>query len=78
VLPVPVRPRHGEAFTRIAALARHAADDPEARAEIHGRSGRMYGLDLEAFTHVLRSFPLVAPAERDAALRAFLGLEDAI
>jgi hypothetical protein len=70
-LPVPRPGRESIAFRRMAALARVADHDVEARAEIHARSAAAYGLDRGDFAHVLRSFPLVPAAEREAALRRF-------
>jgi hypothetical protein len=70
-LPVPRPGRESIAFRRMAALARVADCDVEARAEIHARSAAAYGLDRGDFAHVLRSFPLVPAAEREAALRRF-------
>ncbi len=77
-LPVPVVARDGDTFTRVSTLARTAGASVEARAEIHARSARAYGLDGDDFAHVLSSFPLVDTAERSAALAAFRRLEDGI
>jgi hypothetical protein len=46
-------------------------DDEEARAEHQALAARLYGLSEDAFAHVLNGFPLVARAEREAALSAF-------
>jgi hypothetical protein len=55
----------------MAALARVADHDEAARADIHARSAAAYGLGRTDFAHVLRTFPLVGAAERDAALDRF-------
>lgn len=77
-LPVPVVPRHSEAFERIAALARVAAADQAARADLHARAALLYGLDADDFAHVLSSFPLVGIDERARALDAQRRRGDAI
>ena len=77
-LPVPRLDRGSAIFTRIATLARRAADDAAARAEIHALSAMAYGLDEDAVIHVLGTFPLVPERERTAALDAFRRERDAI
>ena len=77
-LAVPVLSRDSPAFVRIVALARAAALDEDARAEIHGRSAVAYGLDESDFAHVLSTFPLVPQHERRAALAAFRRVRDGI
>ena len=77
-LPVPVVPRDSAAFRRIAALARRAAGDDDARVEIHARSANAYGFDEADLVHVLGTFPLVPAAERNAALAAFRRVRDEI
>lgn len=77
-LPVPILRRGGREFLRIATLARSAASDAVARAEIHGRSALAYGLDDADFVHVLGTFPLVPEVERAAALEAFRRVRDEI
>ena len=77
-LPVPAPARDSETFRLVGALARNAADDESVRAEIHARSAIAYGLDANAFAHVLSSFPLVAEDERKGALREFRRLSDGI
>ena len=77
-LPVPVLPRAGEAFERIASLARSAGADDDARAEIHGLSAIAYGLDEADLIHVLGTFPLVPQRERSDALTAFRRVRDEI
>ena len=72
-LPVPRPPRNFPPFKRLAALARHLmqSDDAEARAEHQALAARLYGLSDDAFAHVLNGFPLIAAAEREAALSSF-------
>jgi hypothetical protein len=72
-LPVPKPPRSLSSFTRLASLARHLTqmDGDDARAEHQARVARLYGLSEDTFAHVLDSFPLVARAEREAALSMF-------
>ena len=72
-LPVPKPPRTLAAFARLVSLARHLvrSDDEEARAEHQALAARLYGLSEDAFAHVLNGFPLVARAEREAALSSF-------
>jgi hypothetical protein len=77
-LPLPLLPRGSEAFARIVSLARIAASDESARAEIHARSAVAYEFDEADLIHVLGTFPLVAERERTAALTAFQHLRDGI
>ena len=77
-LPVPLLGRDSDAFARIGSLARRAASDEAARAEIHGRSAVAYGLGEADLVHVLGTFPLVPERERQAALAAFLRVRDGI
>jgi hypothetical protein len=71
-LPVPCTDR-GPAFRDISARARLLCrrHDPAALAELNGAVARLYELSADEFGHVLDTFPLVARADRDAALRAF-------
>ncbi len=41
------------------------------RAELDGLVAHLYGLDEAEFTHILSTFPLVAPAVKDATLQAY-------
>jgi Eco57I restriction-modification methylase len=70
-LPVPFVPA-GQTFDRIVALA-HAAGDgvSDARGPLEATVARLYGLDEDAFAHIVSTFPLVAADERRAALDAF-------
>ena len=40
---------------------------------VRAGDGRLYGLDAGSFAHILESFPLIAPAVREAAMAAFIG-----
>jgi hypothetical protein len=77
-LPVPVCERDSTAFSRIGQLARVAATDRTARAEIHARSARAYGLSADDFVRVVATFPLVDESERAGALDEFHRLGDEI
>lgn len=77
-LPVPFCERDSTVFSRIGQLARVAATDPMARAEIHARSARAYGLSTEDFVRVVGTFPLVDESERAGALDEFHRLGDEI
>jgi hypothetical protein len=72
-LPVPVW-TGAEPQRHIARLARTLMLEPSAvkvEAELQSAVARLYALDDDAFRHVLRGFPLVPAAQRDAALAAF-------
>lgn len=72
-LPVPAW-RETPLFTRIAALGERRARGPGLRgtaAVLQALVARLYGIDRQTFTAMLTGFPLVAPGEREAALRAF-------
>jgi hypothetical protein len=77
-LPVPVAPRGSTSFVRLGSLAQIAATNPDARAEVHARSARLYGLDEDDLVHVLGTFPLMPERERTAALDAFRRVRDEI
>ncbi len=73
-LPVPVVPVGSPEFRRIAAVAHALLTRPESRrgrALLQARVARLFGLTAADFAHVLATFPLVPPDERDAALAAF-------
>jgi hypothetical protein len=73
-LPVPVPSRDSDAFTAIVRLSRAAAAAPgnsAVRAELQARVTQTYELQEDDLRWVLTTFPLVAAAERDAALTAF-------
>lgn len=73
-LPVPFLSQDAEAFRALAALSKSASQTSAAELEsiLQGRVARLYGLTAQDFALVLASLPLVAPAERDAAMAAFL------
>jgi hypothetical protein len=73
-LPVPRPSRDSAAFTSISTLARRLAANPAdeaAAATLQAAVAHLYGLDAAAFAHVLATFPLIDPAVRAAALKAF-------
>jgi len=73
-LPMPTPERRSPAFREIvelsAALAR-TPSDARAYARLQALAARLYGLERSQFHHVLDTFPLVAYADRDAAMAAF-------
>ena len=75
-LPAPRPSRDSALFREIAGLSRDLArrDDAEAYARLQAAAARLYGLDEEAFAHVLDAFPLVPRASREAALLLFRGI----
>ncbi len=50
------------------------AERARLRAELDGMVAHLYGLTEEEFAHILRTFPLVPQATRDAALAAYRAL----
>ena len=78
-LPVPKPSRLDRRFMRVAACAHSLTLERDERvvAELNGLVASLYGLKTKEFEHVLRTFPLVPAAERDAALRAFVDQEGA-
>jgi hypothetical protein len=69
-LPAPW-PVADAAMKSIAALARACARGSDtATARLQAEVARLYGLTHDEFAHVLATFPLVAAADRDAALAA--------
>jgi hypothetical protein len=73
-LPVPKPPRGDPRFAQVAAcaLSLTLAPDVGVVAELNGVVASLYGLDRKDFAHVLRTFPLIPAADREAALRAFV------
>ena len=75
-LPMP-KPAAGDLdYTRMVMVARRLAarpDDMDAMARQQALAARLYGLDAGSFAHILESFPLIAPAVREAAMAAFIG-----
>lgn len=72
-LPVPMPPRSSREFRLVAAHARLLSASAGGLAEqagLQAAAARLYGLDREAFAHVLSTFPLVDGALRAASLAA--------
>jgi hypothetical protein len=75
-LPMPRPPAGAPEVAAVARLARRLAADPtdfESMARLQATAARLYELDADAFAHVLATFPLIDPALREAAMRAFIG-----
>ncbi|MEO6212198.1 MAG: N-6 DNA methylase [Vicinamibacterales bacterium] len=73
-LPMPRPARDDRRFRELAALAAALAHDPRDRAcsaTLQGLAARIYGLTMDEFARVLRTFPLVDTGERQEALEAF-------
>jgi hypothetical protein len=72
-LPLPTREHAPASFREIAALARLLGRraDPAAFARLNAVVARLYQLSRDEFEHILRTFPLVPRAQRDAALQLF-------
>ncbi|HVH54976.1 MAG TPA: N-6 DNA methylase [Vicinamibacterales bacterium] len=73
-LPLPM-PRHSSVDFRIVAgcarVLADRADDRQAYARLQAAAARLYGLDAEAFAHVLSTFPLIDEGVREASMDAF-------
>ena len=72
-LPIPTTAAAPAAAREIAALSRHLSRraDPAAFARLNARVAALYQLSAEEFEHILLTFPLIASAERDEALRIY-------
>ena len=72
-LPVPTRDLAPQAAREIAALSARLAvkRDSTLHARLQARVAALYQLSAEEFEYVLRTFPLVPQAQRDAALVEF-------
>ena len=73
-LPLPMPPRGSREFRLIAsnaALLAAGRGSLAQQAELQAAAARLYGLDHEAFAHVLSTFPLVDEGLRAAALASF-------
>jgi uncharacterized membrane-anchored protein len=73
-LPVPKPSTRSRAFGEVVALSRGLAADPAdvaAAARLQARAARLYDMTQPEFQHVLDSFPLIAMADRAAAMREF-------
>ncbi len=68
-LPIPRPPRESATFRRVVALAQAGR-----AAELQGTVAALYGLDVEMWSAVLDTFPLVPRADRDAARSSFTSL----
>ena len=70
-LPVP-RPT-GDLFDELdaACLALSTGQGPDVEARLQAACAEAYGLDRDAFAHILRTFRLVDSSARQAALGAF-------
>lgn len=67
-LPVPVVAATDPLFVEICELARAAPDHGAVRATLQAAVAELYRLSAGQFAHVLDTFPLVAGADREAAL----------
>ena len=73
-LPLPKPARDSRLFAAVSACARglaEAPDDEDLQAALQGAAARLYGLDEEAFAHVLGTFPLIDQRLRAASMSAF-------
>jgi hypothetical protein len=73
-LPVPKPPPGDRVFRLIARLGRALAGrfEPAGFARVNALVALLYRLTGDEFAHVLGTFPLVPPAEREEALRLFV------
>jgi hypothetical protein len=73
-LPVPSGDNQPAAFTDIAACARRlcrGSADRQAFARLNARVAALYQLTPGEFAHIVDTFPLVEPQQREAALAQF-------
>ena len=73
-LPVPKPPRTSPEFRLVVTCAgalRSGSSDGAYRARLQAAAARLYGLTRAQLTHVLDTFPLVDPAERQSVVEAF-------
>jgi hypothetical protein len=76
-LPMPRPSRRSPAYVEIVSLAGALSAHPgdtAASSRLHAVAAHLYGLTRPQFQRVLDTFPLVAPAERDAAMAAFCAI----
>ncbi len=74
-LRVPRPERASSGFRGVAQSARVLSSDPgdvDTQSGLQAAAARLYGLDREAFAHVLSTFPLVDERLRAGALSAFV------
>ena len=76
-LPIPPPGFAPSAEREIAALARLLSrrHDLAAWAQLQARVAQLYQLTPEEFAHVLRTFPLIASTDRDAAYNTYVAAE---
>jgi hypothetical protein len=75
-LPLPKPPRSDRRFREMTDQVRCLVSDPSgppAMARVQALAAHLYGLDRDAFAHVLSTFPLVDRSEKRAAMEAFVG-----
>jgi hypothetical protein len=72
-LRVPRPPYSSPAFEKMVELSHSLRNNfsSSAYARLQALAASCYGLDIVEFAHVLSTFPLVEPAERDRALEEF-------
>jgi hypothetical protein len=72
-LPVPTREMSPAAASEIASLARLLSrrSNPAAFATLNARVAELYQLSAAEFEHILGTFPLIAQADRQEAIRLF-------
>jgi hypothetical protein len=72
---VPVPRPTGDLFDELdaACLALSKGQSSDLEARVQAACAEAYGLDRDAFAHILGTFPLVESSAREAALDAFAG-----
>jgi hypothetical protein len=73
-LPIPKPSKDSVLFREVVALSAHLGRDPAdaaAAARLQARAAQLYGVTAPEFQHVLDSFPLIAAADRAAAMEQF-------
>lgn len=75
-LPVPRPARDSRAFRALVVCGERLmetgiAGDPESYATLNALAASLYGLDEGEFAHVVRTYPLIEEAVRNACLAAF-------
>jgi hypothetical protein len=79
-VPVPLVSDRDPVFDRLARLSRTLstttapADHCPEYAELQAIVGRLYGLDVTAFEHILHTFPLIPTETKSAVLTRFSNL----
>ena len=74
-LPMPKPSAADRLFVEMTTHVRRLLSDPadaNATAQVHALAARLYGLDREAFAHVLSTFPLLDAGVKALAMEAFL------